>query len=807
MRQIRFFFALLLTTGLTILASLHQPLGSPLPAIGQFLSPFTGFWQNAERADKFPDENLVFPQLSAQSEALFDERGVPHIFAQSNEDAAFIQGYIHARDRLWQMDISVRATIGRLSEVMGERTLERDRVQRRKGLLWGAENALKKWMSSPEEAAIINAYCEGTNAYINSLSPADYPIEFKLLGYAPEPWTPLHIAAFYKSMSEALCSRHEDIPATNARLLLGDSLFQVLYPEHNPKQSPIIPDVVQWDFNPLPLVPSATGDSMLSSGATRTPFELPSPFIGSNNWAVSAEKTANGAPILCNDPHLQLRLPAVWYEVQMQTPDYNAYGVSFPGVPGIIIGFNKDMAWGVTNVGHDVLDWYRIDWANPEKTAYRIDGEEKPVREVVEVIQVKGRDEPLLDTVRYTIWGPVTYDDPEHPQHDMAMRWLAHDEPAEKPFYALGVFTRLMGGQGLSDYQAALRGWESPAQNFVFACKANDIAITVNGKLPLKEDQQGRFVQDGSRSESGWKGFIPHEHLPSVVNPERGFVSSANQRSTAPDYPYYYNGGFDDYRGRYINRRLAEMENITVEDMKALQLDSRSLKPEDALPVLLQLLDSTASELRAHERVKTLRNWDYNFTRDAEAPSLFEDWFEAAYAHAFDEFTVWEDSLEVLQPEEWRFIELLATQPGHAIFDHQSTPEVETAAEVVLMALKKALEQPPVSWAAHKSTDIGHMAMIPAFSRLDLDVGGYGDAPNAIKPEHGPSWRMVVELGEQPNAWGVFPGGPSGNPGSAFYDPMVTPWVEGQYNRLHLLDSPDDPAVKPLYRLTFKTAE
>jgi penicillin amidase len=491
----------------------------------------------------------------------------------------------------------------------------------------------------------------------------------------------------------------------------------------------------------------------------------------------------------------------------MQTPEYNAYGVSFPGVPGIIIGFNKNMAWGVTNVGHDVLDWYRIDWANPEKTAYRIDGEEKPVQEVVEVIQVKGRDEPLRDTVRYTVWGPVTYDDPEHPNHDMAMRWLAHDEPAEKPFYALGVFTRLMGGQGLSDYQTALRGWESPAQNFVFASKANDIAITVNGKLPLKEDQQGRFVQDGSRSASGWKGFIPHERLPRVVNPERGFVSSANQRSTALDYPYYYNGGFDDYRGRYINRRLAEMENITVEDMKALQLDSRSLKPEDALPVLLQLLDSTASELRAHERVKTLRSWDYNFTKDAEAPSLFEDWFEAAYAQAFDEFTVWEDSLEVLKPEDWRFIELLATRPGHPIFDHQSTPDVETAMDIVLLGLEAALEKPPVSWADHKSTDIGHMAMIPAFSRSDLDVGGYGDAPNAIKPNHGPSWRMVVELGGEPNAWGIFPGGPSGNPGSAFYDPMVTPWVEGQYNRLHLLDSPDDPAVTPLYRLTFKTAE
>ena len=807
MRQIRFFLALLLTAGLTILASLHEPLGSPLPALGPFLSPFTGFWQNADPANRFQDSDFAFPQLSGEHEVVFDERGVPHIFAQNTKDAAFIQGYIHARDRLWQMDISVRATIGRLSEVMGARTLERDRLQRRKGLLWGAENALKKWMSSPQESAMINAYCEGANAYINSLSPADYPIEFKLLGYAPEPWTPLHIAAFYKSMSEALCSRHHDIPATNTRALLGDSLFQTLYPEHNPKQSPIIPDAVEWDFSPVQPGPSDGTDSRMGSGATHTPFGLPSPFIGSNNWAVSAEKTANGAPILCNDPHLQLRLPAVWYEVQMKTPEYNAYGVSFPGVPGIIIGFNDQIAWGVTNVGHDVLDWYRIRWANADKTAYLIDGKQEPVREVIEVIQVKGRDEPVRDTVRYTVWGPVTYDDPEHPNHDMAMRWISHDEPAEKPFYALGVFTRLMGGRGLADYQAALRGWESPAQNFAFASRDNDIAITVNGKLPLKEDQQGRFVQDGSRSASGWKGFIPHEHLPRVANPERGFVSSSNQHSTAQDYPYYYNGNFDDYRGRYVNQRLSEMENITVEDMKALQLDSRSLKPQDALPVLLQLIDSTASELRTNERVAALRKWDYNFARDAEAPSLFEDWFEAVYAQTFDEFMVWEDSLEILKPEEWRFIELLATQPGHPIFDHQSTVAVETAKDIALLGLEEALAQPPVSWAKHKATSIGHMAMIPAFSRSNLNVGGYGEAPNAIKPDHGPSWRMVVELGEKPTAWGIFPGGPSGNPGSVFYDPMVTPWAEGQYNRLHLMDSPDDKAVAPLYRLTFKTAE
>jgi len=814
MQLVRFLIVLLATTGLTILASTHAPFGSRLPAVGPFFSPFGGFWQNGVHVGKYTDEKFDLPGLKAPAEVVFDERGVPHVFASSMEDLCYLQGYLIARDRLWQMDISVRATAGRLAEVMGERVLERDRNQRRKGLLTAAERALQLWEKTSEEWAFIQAYTAGVNDYIDNLPAAKYPIEFKLLGYEPEPWTPLHTAVVFKSMAETLSARHKDLQATHTRQLLGDSLFQFLYPERNPMQSPIVPAGVNWDFDPVPVAqpPARPADSepMMSALMPHDPLPQPPPFVGSNSWAVAASKTAAGNPIFCNDPHLPLTLPSIWYEMQLQAPGINTYGVALPGVPGLLIGFNENVAWGETNVGQDVLDWYRIDWTDSSREAYRWGEQTKPVEKVVEVIQVRGREEPVLDTVRYTEWGPVVYEDPAHPYYDLAMYWLAMYPTAERDFFELGTFFRLMKAEGLPDYLEALKGFENPAQNFTFASKGGDIAITVNGKLPLKNKPQGRFVQDGSKPANAWGGFIPHEHLPRSINPERGFVSSANQRSTGPDYPYYYNGYFDDYRGRYLNRKLEEMEQITAEDLQALQLDNYSLEAEEGATLLLQLLDSTDTQLRSHPAVQQLREWDFRFEADAEAPTLYERWMEAAFRQTFDELpSDGAAARKTLEPETWRFLALLKDTPAHPIFDDQDTEIVEDAASIVRRALEGILTQDyePQAWNDYSAPFIGHLGRISAFARNDLPVGGYHNALNAIKGSKGPSWRMVVELGASPSAIGVYPGGPSGNPGSPFYDNTVDDWANGKYHPLYLMDSPADERVVPLYQFNFEPEE
>ena len=810
MRLVNFLIALISTTTLIALFSWHNPFQIPLPPIGAFFNPFTGFWQNAESSTLPPHQTLHFPTLKKEVTITLDDRLVPHIFAENPEDAFFAQGYLHAQHRLWQMDIAVRSVGGRLSEVLGERTLERDRIQRRKGIITAAENALLAWERSPHEAAFINAYVAGVNAYIQSLRPKHYPLEFKLLNYAPEEWTALKCALFFKSMAETLCSGNDDLEATNAKLFWGADTFDFLYPEQNPKQSPIIPANVPWNFEPI-AIQQDTNIERIGGLIRHRSIPKPPPFIGSNNWAVSGKKTASGYPILCNDPHLNLTMPSIWFEIQLSTPQFNAYGVSFPSIPGIIIGFNNNIAWGVTNVGQDVLDWYKITWADDKKEKYLLDGGVARVTEKEESILVRGKAHPVIEKVKYTVWGPIVYESAESPYQDMAMHWVASTETEEKAHYDLGTFVKLMGATNYANYSNALEGFDSPPQNFVFAAKDGDIALKVNGKFPIKRPEQGRFVQDGSYSGNKWQGFIPRAQLPQVRNPARGFVASANQRSTAPDYPYYYNGGFDDFRGRYINRRLEQMNNITHEDMMALQNDNFSIKAEEGLPALLQLLDTQSLSDWEKQLFDALRQWNYRFEKDAKAPLVFDEWFNKAYLLTFDELAAFQDSIEILYPESWRFIELLSEHAAHPVFDKKNTAAVETAAQIVTMAfdsiaveLKKLYPEGDFSWGKHKASTIRHLGRIGGLGIDFLDIGGYGDAPNAIKKAHGPSWRMVVALGEETKAWGVYPGGQSGNPGSKYYDTAVMQWANGKYYELFFMKNVTDRSQRIVSEVKMK---
>ncbi|PHN02829.1 penicillin acylase family protein [Flavilitoribacter nigricans] len=797
MRYIKFVIALVLTVLLLFTLGLNHPYGSSLPPIGSFFNPFSGIWQNAV-GHELASEEMSLEGLKEPVQVVFDERQIPHIFAGNTEDAFYAQGYITAKFRLWQMDVSARAAGGRLSEIMGENMLERDRLQRRKGMLWAAEKAWEAWQQSPEEKAWVEAYTQGVNDYIEQLSPAEYPMEFKLLNYTPEPWTPIKSALFFKNMAEMLCARNEDLGASNTMAALGRNMFDFLFPENNPRQSPIIPTTKTWDFTPIAIAPDTVSDREMLSYSHRG-IPQPPPFIGSNNWAVAGSKTADGHPILSNDPHLSLTLPSIWFEVQIHTPEFNAYGVALPGIPGIAIGFNEHIAWGETNVGQDVLDWYRILWADDDRTEYLLDGERQPVVTRTEKIDVLGRNQPVLEAVKYTVWGPIVYESDDSQYQDLAMRWVAHDADAGAPSHELGTFVNLMRSKNYEDYSRALTTFSTPPQNFVFASREGDIAIKVNGQFPLKRKEQGRFVQDGSSSAQAWQGFIPKDQVPQILNPERGFVSSANQRSTDTTYPYYYLGGFDDYRGRLINRLLGNMEKIRVEDMMAMQNNNYSLKAEEGVPALLGQLDQTGLGELERQMITDLSAWDFRFEEDSKPAFVFTSWLSAAFRLTFDEIFALAENQEVTYPETWRFLELIYQDPYHDIFDRQDTPEPENARDVITQAfletaesLREKYEDADYSWGEFKGTEIPHMARIPGLGTGYLSVGGYADAINAIKGTHGPSWRMIVKLGSEIEAWGVFPGGQSGHPGSPFYDNAVEKWRKGEYYKLNFYHSPDE---------------
>jgi penicillin amidase len=798
MKILKFLFSLVITVGLAFICdNQFKPSDSDtaIPPLGKLFNPFTGFWQNAKSSTDLPTESINLNQLIAPVEVQFDEKMVPHVFAQNMQDAMFIQGYLTAQDRLWQMDSGARFGSGRLSEILGEGALEGDMIQRRRGIFLAAQRAVKEWQKEKETYELWESFTRGVNAYILSLKPKDYPIEFKLLDYAPEPWTVVHSALIIKNMALTLCSRENDIESTNAYNHFGAETFNFLYPEYNPKQKPIIPEGTPFDFEPVEISKKKESTEMIGMFNHKTLEKTPE-GIGSNNWAVSGAKTASGNPILCSDPHLRLTLPSVWYEMQLQTPEINVYGVTLPGLPGIIIGFNENIAWGQTNVGQDVMDWYNIKWMDENKETYEVDGLEKEVQKIINVFKVKGLDEPVKDTVKHTIWGPVVYEDPAHPKQDLAMRWAGVETPNPKEIEFINL---LNSGKNYDDYSAALKHYESPAQNFAFASKDGDIAIKVNGKFPIKKEGQGRLVQDGSDSDNAWSGFIPMNQVPQIKNPARQFIASANQHSTDPTYPYYYNGGFDDYRGRHLVNRLSNMDSITIEDMMALQNDNFSIFAEEATTLLLENIDSNSLNFSQKSALKKIKNWDYKVEKKSITPVLFTEWWNEFYEMTWDEMFVFEDSIEMLKPEPWRTLEILDTLENSHFFDIKSTEKIENSKNIATLSFIKMMDKmadnfkdPAYNWSKHKGTVVSHVGRIAAFSSSPIDVGGYRQALNAISEFNGPSWRMIVELGDEVKAYGVYPGGQSGNPGDAYFDSMLPKWANGEYYELFFMKDEND---------------
>ena len=804
MRLFKFIFMLLLTVGCTVLFSSSFKIGkASLPPLGKLLSPFTGFWQNGESKELNYAETIEFSELSQAVKVLYDDRMIPHIFAESVRDAVFAQGYVTAQHRLWQMEFQTHAAAGRLSEIIGERGLKIDKAARRKGMVWAAEKELEHWKQLPEYQ-YIEAYSEGVNAYISSLSSTDYPLEYKLLNYAPETWTTFKCALLQKEMSRTLASHEYDVENTLTREWLGEAEFDFLFPENNPKQSPIIPTSRKWDFAPKPV--TKTSQTIPKIGQLKHDlYEKPYEGIGSNNWAVSGKKTSSGYPILCSDPHLRLSVPSIWYEIQLHAPGFNVYGVSLPGSPGVIIGFNEHIAWGMTNVGHDVSDWYIVDWKDDSRKEYLYNGTYRKTTFKVEKYQVKNGT-TVKDTVLYTHFGPVAYSG-KSGEDDLALRWMAHEAGND-----MSAFFKLNQAKNYDEYQAAIADYGCPAQNFVFADR-KDVAIWVQGKFPLKNEEQGRFLQVGNSDATQWQGYIPREHNPHVFNPPRGYVSSANQHSTAEDYPYYYCGSFGDYRGRYINQILDDAEQVSIDNMMDLQNDSYGLHAAECLPLMLQYLDRSTLAEDELEELQQLKNWDYVYHKDQVAPTIFSIWYDEFYSRTWDEFYAVKDSIDIVFPEMWRTIQLLEKDPENRYFDVQNTTLKETANEVINTAFRVACKkirawkskhnQAP-TWSDYRDTDIEHLARIPAFSLREIEADGHRYSPNALSERHGPSWRMVVEMGDPIRAYGVYPGGQSGNPGSPYFDDFTEKWMNGEYYPLLFMKEADKEHERVIFSQNFK---
>lgn len=807
MRIIPFSIFAVLTVALIFIFNTKTLLPAPL---GKLLSPQHGVWQNAESANEDFSADLTFDNLKGKTDVYFDERLVPHVFAEVETDAYFIQGYLHAKFRLWQMDLQTLSAAGRASEAVGEIALTHDREFRRLGMVYAAENSLKVMEADPQTKAICDAYTAGVNAWINSLTESTLPIEYKLIGYQPTLWSNMRTALFLKYMSYDLAARETDFEMTNAKQFFNLADFNLLYPPIQDSLDPIIPKGTLFAKPSIPLIQPAFADSLYFKETVNVEAsQKPDVGNGSNNWAVSGAKTASGAPILCNDPHLGLNLPSLWYEMQISTPAFNAYGASFPGSPNVIIGFNDSVAFGFTNGGRDVRDYYEIKFKDDSRQEYWFDGQWKKTEFRFEDIKIAGKSS-FLDTVAYTVFGPVMYDKSfagkrTGNQKNYAVRWKAHD-----PSNELLIFNNLNHAKNYADYNDAVLNLHTPGQNVVFASKSGDIAIRTQGEWPAKWKGQGDFVMPGSDSSYMWKGMIPDSETPYQYNPERGFVSSANQRPVDSTYPYYLGREYPTPRGVIINRKLAAMQQVTPQDMMAMQTDNYNVFAEMARPIFLKNINTAALTAEENKYFSLLQNWDLRNDVNSTGATVFVlTWDKFKPAVFDDEFANAPQPIQ--RPFESTLLEGVLKDSAFKFLDNVSTAQIETLADITTLAFKNAVVDlkaaetaGKLEWAKYKGTTVAHLAKIPAFSRGKLPIGGGNNIINATRDNHGPSWRMVVSLTQQTEAFGIYPGGQSGNPGSKYYDNFVSDWAEGKFYTLWMMTKAEtaDPRVK--WKMTFK---
>lgn len=786
MKKINTGFLFPLTALIILICGLSQPLFI-VPPLGKLLDPFIGVVQN-EDDRPLQAKALTIPanELKAPVQVFFDERKVPHIYAQNTTDLYFAQGYVTAFFRLWQMDFGSYAAAGRLSEIFGKKEfLEYDRSQRRMGIVEAAKHSLELITADSETNAALSAYTKGVNAYIQQLRYREIPLEYKLLGYEPEPWTNLKSALILKSMANKMTGYEEDLFMSKMILALGETRFNQLFPEYYPQSTPVMnshkPEVAMalQHYNKMPGYLDyafLSANSVIAESAWN-------PRLGSNSWAVSGKRTRSGFPILANDPHLNLSLPNVWMEMQLSAPGMNVYGVTIPGTPAIIIGFNENIAWGITNGADDVKDWYKLK-ISPDYKRYEMDGRWLNLQVRKEVINRKGQP-VFYDTVYSTVQGPIVYNrsfqgkDPD--MMDMALRWELH-----RPSNEFLTFIQLNRAGNYQEYKAALQHYHCPLQNFTFACKDNSIAINHQGSMPVKWQGQGKFILDGTSGAHLYTKYIPADSLPQLVNPACNYVQSANQRPTYDNYAYYYNGYYNETRSNRIEQLLAGGQQMDIATMEAMQLDNTNEFTTVILPALLAKIKSGGLSKEQQQSLATLQRWNGSYDYDNEIAKLYDLWWRNAKNYTWDEFRNYR--FYIRPPEDEVLLDLIQTDPDNAYFDKQGTMQKEDAADIITDAfltasaeMEQSGKEGKVKWSDFHKVNLIHLTNLPAFSKMNLPAAGQQEAINAISRNWGPSWRMIVELGNRPRAYGIYPGGQSGNPAGRYYDNFINDWNKGTY--------------------------
>jgi len=762
--------------------------------------------------------------LSARVTVSRDGHGVPTIDAASFEDLFFAQGYVTAQDRLWQMDVMRRFAAGEISEILGADFLKHDREQRILELRVAAQKALE--VSSAQNRAHFEAYARGVNAYVASHRDR-LPIEFRILRYSPRPWAPedstLIAAQMVKDLNhypyrDALDrekilaklgpeltadlyvnSSWHDRPPTVARFSLEQDTGNEDEERH--KRSPVSSSVAQQTATPA--FHDLVGAGLANDGFARA-LEQDSEaldadtrmVVGSNNWVVSGAHTVSGKPLLSNDMHLGHQMPNLWYEAHLRCStsgcgNFDAAGVTLPGLPYVIVGHNQRIAWGLTNVGPTVEDVY-IETFNPDGQYLTPAGWKSPEHRH-EVIHVKGKPDVVLD-VALTRHGPIITDLVPGESRQLALRWTLY-EGTHDPFFEVD------SAQNWEQFRRAFSAFDAPGQNVVFADVDGNIGYQATGKIPIRASGDGSLPENGSDDIHEWTGYIPFDKLPSTYNPSSGIIATANGRISPDGYPFSISTGWEaPWRTARIYRVLESGKKFSASDMLGLQTDIYSDAERFFAERFVYAVDHAKnSSLRTKQAAELMRGWDGRMTADSAAPTigyrarveltrlLLEAKLGSAPAdprqiaaslnwktYGWGMQSVWLENVLQGQLKRW-------LPESYGSYDELLTAAVEAA----VSGPEVPQDLASWHWGGFHPVEVQHpiLGKIPLLQRWSgpgvQPQSGSGYTVKAVSRSHGPSERLTVDLSDLDQSTLNLVTGEAGSFLSPYYLDQWKAWYEG----------------------------
>ncbi|MDP1546983.1 MAG: penicillin acylase family protein [Anaerolineales bacterium] len=746
-------------------------------------APTFGYFGVIRPALPQTDGDLALAGLGAPVTVYRDSSGIPHIVAENAHDLFFAQGFVTAQDRLWAMEAQRRAAHGTISEIIGERGLKNDTMMRILGMTESAE-ADWKTLDADTQAA-LTAYADGVNAFITQAN-GKLPLEFKILGITPEPWTPIDSLVFGKLVAWGLSNNYQDelIISRLTQTLTWEEALSILpdYPG---------PDVIP-DANAA-ILPD-TADAMLAFNRDMNVTPLTKPDQGSNAWVVGGSHTASGMPLLAGDPHQGLSMPTLWYEVGLHTKDnqYNVVGASLPGLPGVEIGHNANIAWAVTNARPDVQDLF-IETLNEDGTQYQFKDEWKDITVREEVIQVKDAA-PVTVNVRVTHHGPIISDATPESRQMLALRWTGLDQG--RPLAQ--AIIQLNQAANWDEFRAALSLWQLPGMNFVYADTQGNIGFQMSGAVPVRaqNDVYGLQPVDGSNEAREWTGFVAFDELPSALNPSGDFFASANNRPAGVDYPNFLSHYFQPpYRVALISETIRDSQNVSADDFAKLQASWHSdINLQVAQAIANEAAPQTDSEKAA---ISLLKDWDGNMSPDSAAAALSESamWHVLRLSLNSKLDSASTGSYLTLAGYPSMFLQNLLDDPNNPWWDGRR-------AELMTAALSAAVDelgtdQTKWAWGSLHTHTYAHplgsvAALAPIFNRGPFPTGGnwntvnsgayYADKPYAMTL--GPAYRIIADPADWDASLSIVPSGQSGQPFNPHYDDQIQQWLKVEYHTL-----------------------